>query len=76
MGYVYMSQTSSNNTQISGNTVISNNEMIINGERVPRPPCELVNITIIDDKVYVDGWGYVGQGEWRKTFKAFWHKYF
>lgn len=76
MGYVYMSQTPNNGVQISGKTIISNNEMIVNGERVPRPPCEPVNVTIINDKVYINGWEYVGHGKWRKTLKALWHKYF
>lgn len=32
-------------------------------------------ITMISDQIYVDGREYIN-GEWKRTIKAFWHKFF
>lgn len=33
------------------------------------------NVTVIDNKVYIDGLELVN-GEWKGTLKALWHKFF
>lgn len=31
---------------------------------------------IINGKVYIDGYELMKDGQWKKTIKAFWYKYF
>jgi hypothetical protein len=71
-----------NNNKISGSTIgsscISNNQIMINGEIIPPPPKQkgsCNSVTIIDNKVYVNGYEYKN-GKWQKTFNAFIHKWF
>jgi hypothetical protein len=56
-------------------TIIANDEIYIGGQKIPDPPCELNNTTIINNKVYVNGYEYK-RGKWKKTLAAWWHKYF
>lgn len=56
-------------------TVVANNEIYICGQKIPNPPCEINNTTIINDRVYVNGYEYKN-GVWKKTLAAWWHKYF
>ena len=58
-----------------GGTVITNNEIRIDGQKIPNPPCELNNTTVINNKVYVNGYEYKN-GTWKKTLAAWWRKYF
>ena len=56
-------------------TIITDNEIFINGQKIPSPPCPLNNTTIINNKIYVNGYEYKN-GAWKKTLAALWHKYF
>lgn len=60
------------NCQISD---ISNGRLILNGEEIPKPPTKMNNTTMINGKVFVDGYEYKG-GEWKRTLRALLHKYF
>jgi hypothetical protein len=60
----------------NGGTVINNSELRIGGKIIPPPPCKMTNTTIINNKIFVNGWEYMGDGKWRKTLRALWHKLF
>lgn len=55
--------------------VVSGNEVTINGVKMPPCPAKGHNSTIIDNKVYLNGYELVN-GEWKRTLKALWHKWF
>ena len=61
-------------TSNSGVVVIGN-EVTINGVKMPPCPAKGHNSTIINDKVYLNGYELVN-GEWKKTLRALWHKWF
>lgn len=65
------------NTVISSNSgvIIIGNEVIINGIKMPPCPAKRHNSTIINNKVYIDGYELVN-GKWKKTLRALWHKLF
>lgn len=56
-------------------TIIDNNEIHVGGQKIPMPPYGFNNITIINNRVYVNGYEYKN-GTWKKTLAALWHKYF
>ena len=53
------------------------NTVMINGVEIPLPPAtkEGRNISIINGKVFVDGYEWKN-GKWQKTLRALYHKYF
>lgn len=53
----------------------SDGRLILNGEEIPKPPTKMNNITMINDKAFVDGYEYK-DGEWKQTLRAWFHKYF
>ena len=53
--------------------VIKNNQVIINGITYPKPG-RGNNSTIINNKVYVNGYELV-HGEWKKTLRSVFYKY-
>lgn len=57
------------------NIVIIGNEVIINGIKMPRCPAKGHSSTIIDNKVYLNGYELIN-GEWKRTLRALWHKWF
>ena len=61
--------------QHSGNVIIKNNEVYINGEKMPSCPTEGNNVSIVDNKVFIDGYELIN-GKWKRTLKALWHKWF
>lgn len=60
------------NCQIARN---SNGVLEINGEQISYPFAEIRNITMINNKVFVDGYEWK-DGAWKKTLRAMWHKWF
>ena len=60
---------------INEGTITTNDEIYIGGQKIPNPRCKLNNVTIINNKVYVNGYEYKN-GTWKKTLAALWHKYF
>ena len=63
------------NSVISSGVVIVGNEVIINGVKMPPCPVKGHNSTIINNKVYLNGYELVN-GKWKKTLRALWHKWF
>ena len=63
------------NYQYSGNIIVQGNRVIVNGEILPPAPSNGYNSTVIDCKVYIDGYEFKN-GKWRKTLRALWHKWF
>lgn len=55
--------------------VIMNNEIIIGGIKMPPCPASGHNITIINNKVYANGYELI-DGKWKRTLKALWYKFF
>ena len=64
-----------NNIQINGNTVVIGNQVTINGVTLPTAPCKGRNSTVVNGKVYLDGYEFK-KGKWRRTLMAFWHLWF
>lgn len=63
---------------ISNDCVIVGNKIMINGTQVPPVPGKRGNyrsVTTINNKVYIDGYEFVG-GYWKKTLRALWYKWF
>ena len=76
----------SNNTQIAVQNVIKGSHIIsgtcvidgtvvVNGVELPSPPTKCRSTTIIDNKVYIDGYEFKN-GKWKKTLRAWWHLWF
>lgn len=57
------------------NVVISGNKVTINGYTLPPAPCKGSSVTVINNKVYMNGYEWK-DGYWKKTLKALWHKWF
>lgn len=52
-----------------------NGKLILNGKEIPKPPVEMNNVTMINGSVFVGGYEYKN-GEWKRTLRALFHKYF
>jgi len=52
-----------------------NGKLILNGKEILKPPVEMNNVTMINGSVFVGGYEYIG-GEWKRTLRALFHKYF
>jgi len=63
------------NSVISSGVVVIGNEVTINGVKMPPCPVKGYNSTIINNKVYLNGYELVN-GKWKKTLRALWHKWF
>lgn len=59
---------------ISG-TAIINGIVIVNGVELPPPPTNCRSTTIINNKVYIDGYEFKN-GAWKKTLRAWWYLWF
>ena len=64
-----------NNIQISDNCIVRGNRVAINGVELPPVPSKGYNSTVINGKVYIDGYEFKN-GKWRRTLKALWHLLF
>ena len=55
---------------------INGNEIYVNGEKInPPPKCNGLNVTQVDDKIYVNGYELIG-GDWKRTIKAIFYYLF
>lgn len=63
------------NSNIYSSQLILGEEIIANGKIIPKPPGNSHNISIINDRVFANGYEHKN-GEWVKTLLAMWHKYF
>ena len=76
MNYIYLTTVNRiKNSVFSSSTVVVGNEVTINGVKLPPCPAKGCNCTVINNKVYIDGYEYIN-GEWKKTLRALWHKLF
>lgn len=60
-------------------THANNNEIIINGKKIEIPrhvSKTLSNSTIINDRVFINGYELKKDGTWKKTLLGLWHKWF
>lgn len=55
--------------------VVIGNEVTIDGVKMPPCPAKGHYSTIINNKVYLNGYELVN-GKWKRTLKALWHKWF
>lgn len=63
------------NSVISSGVVVIGNDVTINGIKMPPCPAKGRNSTVINNKVYIDGYELIN-GKWKKTLRALWHKWF
>ena len=63
------------NSVISNGVAIIDNEVIVNGVKMPPCPAKGYSSTIINNKVYINGYELIN-GKWKKTLRALWHKWF
>ena len=63
------------NIQISDNCVVIGNKVTINGVELPPVPSKGRNSTVINGKVYIDGYEFKN-GKWKRTLRALWHLWF
>jgi hypothetical protein len=63
------------NSIISADYIVIGNEVTINGVKLPPCPAKGHNSTVINGKVYIDGYEFVN-GRWKKTLRALWHRWF
>ena len=64
-----------NNIQIGGNYAIIGDKVIVNGVELPPVPSKRYSSTVINGKVYIDGYEFK-DGKWKRTLKALWHLWF
>lgn len=60
---------------IQNGTYICDGQVIINGVKLPPLPTGYRNVTMINNKVYIDGYEFKN-GKWKKTLRAWWHLWF
>ena len=63
------------NIHINNGVVIANGEVIVYGVKMPPCPAKGHNSTIINGRVYLNGYELTN-GKWRRTFKSLWYKWF
>lgn len=65
-----------NGNKIKNSQIISGDgKLILNGKEIPNPPGNRNNITMVDGKVYIDGYEFKDK-TWQRTLMALYHKYF
>ena len=80
INYVNNSVHFGNNNVIKGSSIISgtcviDGTVVVNGVELPPPPTKCRSTTIINNKVYIDGYEFKN-GKWKKTLRAWWHLWF
>lgn len=73
MNNIYIGQ----HNYIQNCIITGNGEIIINGVKMPPCPKRDNNstITMVNNKIYLNGYELVN-GQWKKTLRALWHKWF
>lgn len=59
----------------SSGVVVIGNEVTIDGVKMPPCPAKGHSSTIINNKVYLNGYELVN-GKWKRTLRAWWYKWF
>lgn len=60
------------NITINNSITVKGNQVWIDGTPLPPAPCKGHNSTVIDGKVFLDGYEYKN-GKWKRTLKALYH---
>lgn len=60
---------------LNSGVVVIGSEVTIDGVKMPPCPVKGHNSTIINNKVYLNGYELVN-GKWKKTLRALWYKWF
>ena len=63
------------NTYTYEGTMIIDGKIVVNGKELPPCPTNSRRVTIINNKVFIDGYEFKN-GVWKKTLRAFWHRWF
>jgi hypothetical protein len=63
------------NIQMGDNYMVCGNRVVINGVELPPVPSSGHNSTVINGKVYIDGYEFKN-GKWKRTLRALWHLLF
>jgi hypothetical protein len=63
------------NSIISSGVIVIGNEVTIDGVKMPPCPAKGHNSTVINGKVYIDGYELI-DGKWKKTLRALWYRWF
>lgn len=63
------------NVQIGDNYIVCGNKVTINGMELPPVPSNGHSSTVIDGKVYIDGYEFKN-GKWKRTLRALWYLLF
>lgn len=63
------------NIQISNSCTVIGNRVTINGVELPPVPSKGYCSTVIDGKVYIDGYEFKN-GKWKRTLRALLHLLF
>ena len=64
-----------NNIQYLDGCIVSGGKVTINGVELPPAPTSGRSGTIINGKVYIDGYEFK-DGKWKKTLMGLWHLLF
>ena len=75
MGSMYDVQVNVNGIQMDIGTKVIGNQVWINGVKLPPAPCKGYSSTMIDGKVYLDGYEFKN-GKWKRTLRALWYLIF
>lgn len=70
-----MNEDTRYNIQIGDNCIVCGNHVTINGAELPPAPSKGYNSTVVNGKVYVDGYEFKN-GKWKKTLRAWWNLWF
>lgn len=70
-----MIEIGNGNKIVNSQIMTMDGKMILNGKEIPKPPVKDNNVTMINGSVFVGGYEYK-DGEWKKTLRALFHKYF
>lgn len=76
-GVLFMNFSGSNQK----NVMMIGNRIFVDGQELPPCPGKGYNSTIVDGKIYVNGWEWIEgkdgkEGKWKRTLKALWYKWF
>lgn len=64
-----------NNYLEQNGVVVAGNKVYINGNELPPCPTKGDNVSVVNGKVFIDGYEWKGC-RWEKTLRALWHKWF
>lgn len=70
-----MVEIGNGNKIVNCQIMTNDGRIILNGKEIPKPPVRDKNKTMIDESVFVGDYEYK-DGQWKKTLRGLFHKYF